>query len=158
MIDRVDNTVRYSYPIQHSQTKQNTPSSPGSGASPVPSGESTKNENLQPKKCETCSKRKYQDESGDSSVSFQTPTHISPDMAAAAVAAHEREHVVHNAEKAEESGMTAHSTVTIHTAVCPECGRIYVSGGTTKTTYTARQPVQTASDENNKGNFINTII
>jgi len=41
-------------------------------------------------------------------------------MAAAAVAGHEEEHVAHNADAARKQGMTAHSTVSIHTAACPE--------------------------------------
>jgi len=46
--------------------------------------------------------------------------HISPDMAAAAVAGHEAEHVAHNAERAARKGMVAHSTVSINVAPCPE--------------------------------------
>lgn len=60
------------------------------------------------------------DRSSDPSVSFQTPTHLSPGEAALAVAAHENEHVVHNAQKAKENEMVAHSTVTISYGVCPE--------------------------------------
>ncbi len=41
-------------------------------------------------------------------------------MAAAAVEGHEKEHVAHNADAAQKQGMTAHSTVTISTAACPE--------------------------------------
>jgi hypothetical protein len=41
-------------------------------------------------------------------------------MAAQAVRAHEGEHVAHNALNAEKEGMTARSTVTIHTSDCPE--------------------------------------
>lgn len=55
------------------------------------------------------------------------------------MAAHENQHVVHNAQKAEQQGMRAISTVQIHSSVCPECGRIYVSGGTTTTTYVPKQ-------------------
>ena len=36
-------------------------------------------------KCQTCEKRKYQDGSDDMGVSFQTPTRVAPEMAAAAV-------------------------------------------------------------------------
>jgi hypothetical protein len=60
-------------------------------------------------------------------------------MAAAAVIAHEEQHVQHNAQEAAREGMKATSTVQIHSAVCPECGRIYVSGGTTTTTYAPKQ-------------------
>jgi len=60
-------------------------------------------------------------------------------MAAGAVRAHEQEHVRNNASKAEREDMNARSVVQIHTAVCPECGRIYVSGGTTTTYYSSKQ-------------------
>ena len=39
-----------------------------------------------------------------------------------------------NLQKPEISGReVVFQTVTIHNAICPECGRIYVSGGTTRT-------------------------
>ena len=41
-------------------------------------------------------------------------------MAAAAVMAHEQEHVAHNTEAAERENLKAFSTVAIHTAACPE--------------------------------------
>jgi len=78
-------------------------------------------------------------------------------MAAAAVRAHEQEHVSNNAQEAEKQGQKAHSTVAIHTAVCPECARIYVSGGTTTTRYSSKQPPPGTGPEQNKGNFVNTI-
>jgi hypothetical protein len=79
-------------------------------------------------------------------------------MAAAAVMAHEQEHVTHNAEAAERQNLKAFSMVAIHTSACPECGRIYVSGGTTTTTYSPKQPVQGTGLEQNKGNFVNTVV
>jgi len=79
-------------------------------------------------------------------------------MAAMAVASHEREHVVHNAKAAEEQGMTARSTVAIHMAACPDCGRLYVSGGTTTPTYTPKQETQGTGAEDNKGNFVDTMV
>ncbi len=91
-----------------------------------------------PGQCRACAERKYQDVSNDPTVSFQTPTSIAPGQAAAAVAAHEQEHVAHNAARAEREGMTARSTVTLHTDVCPECGRVFVAGGTTRTMYTKK--------------------
>jgi hypothetical protein len=84
--------------------------------------------------CQTCKNRKYKDGSDDPSVSFQTPTKISPQNAARAVAGHEREHVVHEQADAKREGREVVSqSVTIHTSVCPDCGRVYVSGGTTRT-------------------------
>lgn len=41
-------------------------------------------------------------------------------MAAQAVRTHEQEHVAHNAQNAQEQGKTAHSTVAIHMAACPD--------------------------------------
>lgn len=85
--------------------------------------------------CQTCKNRKYQDGSDDSGVSFQTPTRVDPKVAGAAVRGHEQEHVSRNRSKAEREGREIVSqSVTIHTNICPECGRVYVSGGTTKTT------------------------
>jgi len=79
-------------------------------------------------------------------------------MAASAVLAHEKEHVSHNAAEAEREGMKAHSVVTIHTAMCPECGKVYVSGGTTTTTYTSRQPAPDFSDESSKGSIVDISV
>ena len=87
-----------------------------------------------PENCETCRERKYQDGS-DENVSFKSATHISPNAAGAAVRAHEGEHVSNAYKKAAmEGGKVIHAGVSIHTAVCPECGRTYVSGGVTNTT------------------------
>ena len=84
--------------------------------------------------CETCANRKYQDGS-DEMVSFKSATHISPDAAATAVRAHEGEHVSNAYDKAAKNdGEVVNASVAIHTSVCPECGRTYVSGGTTTTT------------------------
>lgn len=83
--------------------------------------------------CETCKNRKYKDGS-DEMVSFKSPTHVAPEGAAAAVRAHEQEHVSNAYSKAaNQNGKVVSASVSIHTAVCPECGRTYVSGGTTHT-------------------------
>lgn len=85
--------------------------------------------------CKTCENRKYQDGSDDSGVSFQTPTRIDPKSAAAQVRGHEQEHVVRNQAKAERDGDEIVSqSVTLHTGICEECGKVYISGGTTRTT------------------------
>ena len=84
--------------------------------------------------CATCDSRRYQDVSDDPSVSFQTPTHISPGQSASAVAAHEAEHVASERARAKQEGREIVSqTVRLTTAICPECGIIYVSGGETRT-------------------------
>lgn len=83
--------------------------------------------------CETCKNRKYQDGS-DEMVSFKSPAHISPQAAGSAVRAHEQEHVANAYKKAGEgNGKVVQASVQIHTAICPECGRSYVAGGTTST-------------------------
>ncbi len=87
-----------------------------------------------PEECQTCKSRKYQDGSDEMNVSFKNASHISPEAAAAAVRTHEGQHVKNAYAKAEQAdGQVVSATVSIHTAVCPECGRTYVSGGTTNT-------------------------
>ena len=67
-------------------------------------------------------------------VSFKAASHISPEAAPAMVRAHEGEHVS-NAFKsaAMNDGEVVGASVSIHMDRCPECGRSYVSGGTTTT-------------------------
>ena len=83
--------------------------------------------------CKTCKERKYQDGSNEM-VSFKAASHISPEAAPAMVRAHEGEHVS-NAFKsaAMNDGEVVGASVSIHMDRCPECGRSYVSGGTTTT-------------------------
>lgn len=99
-------------------------------------GESTEKQagrKSSPAECETCKNRKYQDGS-DEMVSFKAAAHISPDAAASRVRSHEQEHVSNAYKEAEQNnGKVMSCNVSIHTAVCPECGRTYVSGGTTAT-------------------------
>ncbi len=86
-----------------------------------------------PEECQTCKERKYQDGS-DENVSFKSAQHISPSSAGARVRAHEGEHVSNAYNKAQEDGgKVLQASVSIRTAICPECGRTYVSGGTTHT-------------------------
>ena len=83
--------------------------------------------------CQTCKNRKYKDGS-DEMVSFKTAQHISPEAAASRVRSHEQEHVSNAYTKAAQNkGKVVRASVSIHMAVCPECGRSYVSGGTTNT-------------------------
>lgn len=96
--------------------------------------------------CETCKNRKYQDGS-DEMVSFKTAQHISPTEAGARVRAHEQEHVSNAYSKAaEKGGKVLQASVAIHTAICPECGRTYVSGGltTTRIKYNNQNPYDRA--------------
>lgn len=84
--------------------------------------------------CETCKNRKYQDGSNESNVSFKSATHVSPEAAGSAVRAHEQQHVSNAYKKAAaDNGKVLRASVSIHTDICPECGRSYVSGGTTNT-------------------------
>lgn len=86
-----------------------------------------------PEDCETCSNRKYQD-GYDENVSFKTASHISPESAGSRVRAHEGEHVSNAYKKAaQKDGKVLNASVAIHTSICPECGRTYVSGGVTNT-------------------------
>ena len=95
-----------------------------------------------PAECETCKNRKYQDGS-DEMVSFKSAQHIDPRAAAARVRGHEAEHVS-NAYKdaAMNNGKVLQASVSLRTAVCPECGRTYVAGGETCT------KIQYSNEEN----------
>ncbi len=87
-----------------------------------------------PADCQTCRERKYQDGSNESDVSFKSPGHISPQASASAVMAHEQQHVSNAYQEAsEKDGKVVSCSVSLRTAVCPECGTTYVSGGTTST-------------------------
>jgi transposase-like protein len=84
--------------------------------------------------CPTCAARQYQDSSGDTSVSFQAPKHISAATSGLAVMSHEAEHVSHEAADArEKGGEVVQKSVSLQYARCPTCGKTYVAGGTTKT-------------------------
>lgn len=100
-------------------------------------GESTEKQagkKSSPAECETCKNRKYQDGSDESDVSFKAAAHIDPKAAGARVRGHEQEHVSNAYQKAaKNNGKVVSCNVSIHTDICPECGRTYVSGGTTAT-------------------------
>lgn len=99
--------------------------------------------------CQTCKERKYQDGSNDPGVSFKTPTNIAPEQAATAVRGHEMEHVVREQAKAErEDRQVVQQSVTLHNEICPECGDVYISGGTTRTVTRANS----AEDAQNQKN------
>ena len=103
-------------------------------------------------KCQTCEKRKYQDESDDMGVSFQAPTSIAPGQVAAAVRGHENEHVVRERAKAEmEDRKVVSQSVTLHTDICPECGKVYISGGTTRTVTAAENKPEQVEQEAQNG-------
>lgn len=84
--------------------------------------------------CQTCENRKYQDGSNEHDVSFKSAAKVAPEVAASAVRSHEQMHVKNAYQKAEQdNGKVISANVTIHTSICPECGKTYVSGGTTRT-------------------------
>lgn len=104
--------------------------------------------------CKTCAERKYVDGSNDAGVSFKTPTSVAPEAAASAVMAHEQEHVSREQSKADEEGRRVISqNVQIHMGVCPECGKSYVSGGTTTTVTGADNSRQRAEEPGKGQNF-----
>ena len=107
--------------------KTNIIKNPGESIEKLPGKKSS------PAECETCKNRKYQDGS-DEMVSFKSAAHISPEAAASRVRSHEQEHVSNAYKKASQNnGKVLSTNVSIKTAICPECGRSYVSGGETRT-------------------------
>lgn len=73
---------------------------------------------------------------------------MAPELAASAVRGHEQEHVVREQAEARREGReVASQSVTYHTAICPECGKVYVSGGTTRTSTRAVQEQPDAGTE-----------
>ena len=98
--------------------------------------------------CKTCASRTYQDGSNDIGVSFKSPTRIDPSSAPSLVASHEQEHVANNQRSAEKSGgEVIFQDVTLTTNICPECKRVYVSGGVTRAAI---------ASSSSKGNNIDT--
>lgn len=113
----------YSYAMQRPSIVKN----PGESTQVAPGRKSS------PAECETCKNRKYQDGS-DEMVSFKSASHISPEASASRVRAHEQEHVSNAYSKASKNdGKVLQASVKLQTAICPECGRSYTSGGTTTT-------------------------
>ena len=103
------------------------------------------------------SAREALDGSDGMGVSFQTPTRVAPEQAASAVRGHEQEHVVREQAKAQrEDRRVVSQSVTLHSEICPECGKTYISGGTTRTVTAAQQEEQTnaqAQDQQERKGF-----
>ena len=114
-----------------------------------------------PAECETCSNRKYQDGSNEM-VSFKSAEHISPEAAASRVRSHEQEHVSNTYKKAaQDNGKVVNASVSIKTAICPECGRTYVAGGETRTQikyYNEDNPYQQDKKAQDKMNYLGMNI
>ncbi len=84
--------------------------------------------------CQTCKARKYVDGSNEADVSFKAPGHIDPGQSYSKVMSHEQEHVANARQKtAGDDAELVSATVSLKIAICPECGRSYVAGGTTNT-------------------------
>lgn len=118
-------------------------------------------EGASPTECATCASRKYVDGSNDGSVSYQTPTHISPEDSATKVRSHEQEHVVNEQLYAEQDGREVVSqNVEIHSAICPDCGCSYTSGGLTTTQTRDKvesRKEQVTTEEPRVGEFVDVV-
>ncbi len=134
------------------ENKQNTAGVPADKKTDEAGGLNGAQKAAEDGKCQTCEERKYQDGSDDAGVSFKTPTRIDPGQVASAVRGHEMEHVYREQAKAQREGRKVVSqSVTLHTAICPECGKVYISGGTTRTATKSvadNQPVAETQPEN----------
>ena len=76
---------------------------------------------------------------------------LAPEQAAAAVRGHEMEHVYREQAKAQrEDRKVVSQNVTYHTAICPECGRAYISGGTTRTVTAAESQAEDQESRQNQ--------
>lgn len=116
----------------------NNPSSGPAGVAPLSAdkanGQSRTGKTESKGECQTCKERKYVDGSNEGNVSFKAPGHIAPEASAGVVMSHEKEHVANAKREGNKPGNELISaSVSLKTAICPECGRSYVAGGTTRT-------------------------
>ncbi|MCL1848366.1 MAG: hypothetical protein FWF83_01650 [Clostridiales bacterium] len=143
-------------------TSPGQPTGPRSAFMPVGNPGTGRIAPAEGKECQTCKSRKYQDRSDDPGVSYQTPTSIRPEKAASAVRAHENEHVSREQAKASRTGREVVSqSVVLKTAICPECGRVYISGGTTTTVTRAKDKgsiFQAGNTQDNDGLFLDKSV
>ena len=125
----------FSYPFSSPINGQETISSPSMNPQGLSNVENRAAEKTSSKgECQTCKERKYVDGSDEGNVSFKSPGHIAPEASAGVVMAHEKEHVANARREGNKPGNELISaSVSIKTAICPECGRSYVAGGTTRT-------------------------
>ncbi len=119
------------YPVYNAN-----PVSPVSQAPTVKRGSETPTTGkVSPAECQTCKNRKYVDGSNEGNVSFKAPGHIDPAASGSVVMGHEMEHVANARREGNEAGkQLVSASVSLKMSICPECGRAYVSGGTTNTT------------------------
>ena len=84
--------------------------------------------------CQTCKERKYMDQSIVSDVSFPPPHLSAPGLAAqmfwTPAGVHVQTGCAHG--KKQKTRLVSVS-VSLKTGVCPECGKTYIAGGTTRT-------------------------
>jgi len=86
--------------------------------------------------CGTCVSRTYQDQSGDIGVSFKGGASVAPEAAASMIFAHEREHAAIAHQEAQRTGGHADTDIRVHTSICPDCKKVYVSGGEARVSIT----------------------
>jgi len=109
--------------------------------------------------CSTCASRTYIDGSDDPGVSFKTPGHVSPEASFGAVASHEQEHVSNEkANAASENREVIAQSVQVFTSVCPECGKVYASGGVTKTTTAGKSEYDKNKGLSKQGNLLDAKV
>lgn len=123
-------TGNYGYAYSTGAVSSAQPEEKGMVVNPGKSDVEKPGRKSSPAECETCKNRKYQDGSNEM-VSFKSASHISPQASSSRVRAHEQEHVTNAYNKAaQNNGKVLSATVSLRTAVCPECGTVY---GTTTT-------------------------
>ena len=67
------------------------------------------------------------------------------------------EHVYREQAKAQrEDREVVSQSVTYHTAICPECGKAYVSGGTTRTVTAAKSEPQAEDQQSGQNQALRT--
>lgn len=108
--------------------------------------------------CKTCSERVYKDESHDGGVSFQAASNISMSNSGVAVASHENEHYTRENARAKEDGkVVLKNDVKIFYSKCPECGRMYASGGETETVIASKK-ADPNNDFNTRGESLDVTL
>jgi hypothetical protein len=92
--------------------------------------------------CNLCRQRQYEDVSPQHAVTFETPTKIPSIFSALWVATHELQHVLSAKRRALQQEERVITTVMLQYNVCPDCGRVHVSGGRTTVTHLHQPPAQ----------------
>ena len=120
-------TGNYGYAYSTGAVSSAQPEEKGMVVNPGKSDVEKPGRKSSPAECETCKNRKYQDGSNEM-VSFKSASHISPQASSSRVRAHEQEHVTNAYNKAaQNNGKVLSATVSLRTAVCPECGTTKIS-------------------------------